>query len=230
MPTPASRGAVARASGAGDSSLERVQQRVVVGPQRIEIDRDRAVGRDDVAHAGDAPPPRSRRRSAIARALIAGSIRSSNSTISAESPAGTIRSRRVTPSACEQLLVDAAEAAVRHQRPRDRRRGARSTMVGDDVVDRRRPRARDRPRAVQVAHQLRHRQPLGLRQRRAEHRRDQHFVGAARTRARSRPETRAGTTTPSAARTPPRCARRDSTRAAPASVSATAVGWCAKSS
>ena len=30
-----------------------LQQRVVIGPQRIEVDGDRSIGRDDVAHAGD---------------------------------------------------------------------------------------------------------------------------------------------------------------------------------
>ncbi len=65
-------------------------QRVDVGPQRIEVDRDRSVRRHDVADAGD--PRRSiASASATARALTSGSIRSSNSTTSAESPAGDDR-------------------------------------------------------------------------------------------------------------------------------------------
>ena len=72
--------------------------------------------------------------------------------------------------------------------------------------------------------------PTGVRLRklRSEDRRDEHLVGAGK-RPRDHPGTRAGTRTRSAVRTPPRCASGLEARS-PASVSATAVGWCAKSS
>ena len=61
--------------------------------------------------------------------------------MSAESPAGTMRNVSLTPaSACEQLLVNAAEPAVRHQH--DEIAGPMfADDGGDDVVDRLRLRA-----------------------------------------------------------------------------------------
>src|SRR5438093_8541324 len=142
---------------------------------------------------------------AIARALTSGSIRSSNSTTSAASPAGTIRKvisaakrgqesfravhspKRLPtpfPSAIQrpqQLLMDAAEPAVRH----DHHEVAWAMLCcdrADDVVDRLGLAGR-MAAPIQGADETGHRQPLRFRQRRSEHRRDQDLVGA-RERAR----------------------------------------------
>src|SRR3989441_871544 len=171
---------------------------------------------------------------ATVRALTMGSIRSSNSTTRAESPAGTIRHRlasftargappplghpsahspragdpaararrlgsrlaslrRVTPTRrprwgprrlaraagaerLKKFLMDAAEAAVRHED--DQVAGPMLARDGlDDVVDRLRL-ARLLTAAVEIADELRNREPLRLRELRSENRRNQHFVGA----------------------------------------------------
>ena len=119
--------------------------------------------------------------------------------------------------------MNAAEAAVRHDDDEIARRDARrrwsSTMSSIELGL-----ARRLPAAREVAHELRHRQPLGLGQRRSEHRRDQHLVGAGE---------RAGEVVlehaPARRRRPrledrPDARRRDATARSPASVSATAVG------
>src|SRR6266567_568856 len=136
----------------------------------------------------------------IARALTAGSIRSSNSTTSAESPAGTTR-KSITPNALsagagntgsplarlfplasvdraerpQQLLMDPAESAVRHQDDE-----IALSMLANDRADN--PVegfgfAGAAATAGQIADKLRNRQPLRLGQLRAKHRCNHDFVG-----------------------------------------------------
>src|SRR5258708_4698280 len=125
---------------------------------------------------------------AIVRAFTAGSIRSSNSTITADSPAGTMRyavdigrppggSERALASAerAQQFLMDAAETAVRHQHD-EVPRSMLFRDAGDDVVDRV-GFASGLAARVQIADELRHREAFGLRQLRSEVRRDQDLVG-----------------------------------------------------
>src|SRR6266513_5898871 len=102
----------------------------------------------------------------MACALIDGSIRSSNSTTTAESPAVTIR---MLIQRVEQLTMNAAEAAVRHHDDE-----IAFTMLAhdrrDDVVERVGG-ARRLSLRSQRFHELGQRQPLGVRQLRSEHRR-----------------------------------------------------------
>src|SRR5690242_11025537 len=102
-------------------------------------------------------------------------MRSSNSTTTAASPARTMRKESPLTERANQFLMDPAEAAVRHQDnpipgpvfPRQRR---------DDVVDRCRL-ARRLAACVEILYELRHRQPLRLRERAAEDRGDDDLVG-----------------------------------------------------
>ena len=69
--------------------------------------------------------------------------------------------------------------------------------------------------AAQIVHELLGRQPLRFRQATTGTPRRRPLRPLRRTRARSRPGTRAGRTTPNAARTPPRCVDPDNRCAAP---------------
>src|SRR5437870_13285918 len=108
----------------------------------------------------------------MACALIDGSIRSSNSTTIAESPAVTIRMRQRV----QELPMNAAEAAVRHHDDE-----VAVAMLaddrGDDVVER-----VGGPRRLALRSQrpdeLRQRQPPGVGQLRSKYRRQQHVVCA----------------------------------------------------
>src|SRR5215831_7873218 len=94
---------------------------------------------------------------AIACAFTAASMRSSNSTTSAESPAATVRILR---ERVEKAAMNAAEAAVRHHDDEI----ALPVLVDDgrhNRVERLRGTRRPGPRA-QRADQLRQRQPLGF--------------------------------------------------------------------
>src|SRR5262245_11991490 len=73
--------------------------------------------------------------------------------------------------------MNAAEAAVGHQQHEIARLMLASDGL-DDVVDRRV--ARLEPLLVEVANQLRRRQPFGFRQRRSKHRCDEHLVGSGK--------------------------------------------------
>src|SRR5438034_10627332 len=102
----------------------------------------------------------------MACALIDGSIRSSNSTTTAESPAVTIR---MLIQRVEQLTMNAAEAAVRHHDDE-----VAVAMLaddrGDNVVERVGGACRLALRSQRL-HELRQRQPLGFGQLRSKYRR-----------------------------------------------------------
>ena len=187
-----------------------------VGDERIEEHGDRAVGRRRRRARRQCRPRARPRRCAIdARVDLGVDAPRSSSSSSAESPASRMRdaepvTRRAPAAASGECRRSRRWTSAR----RRRRRGARATIVAMMSSTSGMWRARC-PRAAQVVDELLGRQPLRLRQRRAEHRGDDHFVGRAERRARSRPGTRAGTTRPIAARRPPRCAGRDSPCAAP---------------
>ena len=124
------------------------------------------------------------RRERCARSLMSGSMRWGNSATSAESPATATRTRSeerlftaggARVQGGQQLLVDVVEAAVGH----DHDEIAVAALAGDgrdDVVDLRDVAGVD-VGGLQVGDQLLGRQPLVLRQARAEHRRKHHGVG-----------------------------------------------------
>ena len=158
---------------------------------RCAADRSRRPPSDTSARRRgrrESPRPEIASASAITRALTAGSIRSSNSTTRAESPAGTMRygvdMRRSRAAQSERSAPPSARSSFWWMPPKPpfdimttRSPGRCSRTMASTMSSIESASRADWPRPCEIAHQLRHRQPLGLRQRRPKHRRDQHLVG-----------------------------------------------------
>ena len=111
---------------------------------------------------------------AIARALIAGSMRSANWTIRAASDTGAGGGLK-SP---EQFAVDATKTAVRHDDHEITGPVLADDRV-DDLVDRA-GFARGLALAAQILNEAGHGEPLVLRERRAKHWSQKNFVGDAK--------------------------------------------------
>ena len=206
--------AVADAASVDDfarGKLQRVFERTHISRQRVEGDGNRPIRRNNVAHRETAAAQRA--EPVPARAFTSGSLQfSSNST--------TGVGRRPRPRAASSLTSGRPPTALRGfaVNPRSHRldisttrspaRCSRTmvvTIVGDAGA------CADCPahfKSDEFADDRRSGSEASN-----EHWRDEHFVGPHQTRARNRPETRDGATTPNAARTRPRCAPRVGCRA-----------------